>query len=187
MPILLSLEDEFRDYEADKLFQEMTGMNDFVLHRWCEIYHNIAKFDIQNEEWMYSGKVQKLTELLLEYRNNGDRVLVFSQFTMVLDILQAVMDTLEMPFLRLDGATITEERQDLIDKFYNETDIPVFLLTTKAGGTGINLACANKVIIFDSSLNPQDDAQAEKGSRPISSGGVFRSRDETVYCRRRLH
>jgi SWI/SNF-related matrix-associated actin-dependent regulator 1 of chromatin subfamily A len=77
-----------------------------------------------------------------------------------MDLLEQALTTLDIGYLRIDGNTPVEARQDLIDQYHSETDIMVFLLSTKAGGFGINLACANKVIIFDSSFNPHDDAQA---------------------------
>lgn len=92
---------------------------------------------------------------------NGDRILIFSQFTQMLDILERVLNYMGITFVRLDGQTPVELRQPLIDKFYEETDITVFLLSTKAGGFGINLTCANTVIIYDLSFNPHDDKQAE--------------------------
>ena len=102
-----------------------------------------------------------------QYRANGDRVLVFSQFVQVLNILELVLETLDLRFFRLDGSTKVEERQSMIDEFYADESIAVFLLSTKAGGAGINLACANKVIIFDSSFNPQDDIQAENRAHRV--------------------
>jgi len=84
-----------------------------------------------------------------------------------LDILEMVLESLPMRFFRLDGTTKVEERQDLIDTFYADTETPVFMLSTRAGGAGINLAAANKVIIFDSSFNPQDDIQAENRAHRV--------------------
>lgn len=72
----------------------------------------------------------------------GRKVLIFSQFTQLLDILERVMDTLQLRFLRLDGATKMEDRQVLIDQFNEDQEITVFLLSTKAGGMGINLTAA---------------------------------------------
>ena len=112
---------------------------------------------------MDSGKVDKLASLLRTYKENGDRVLVFSQSTLVMNILERVMETLDMAFFRLDGSTNVNERQQMIDDFHDDPSITVFLLSTKAGGAGINLACANKVIIYDMSFNPQEDIQAGKG------------------------
>ena len=84
-----------------------------------------------------------------------------------MDILEHVFETLDVKFFRLDGSTNTNERQSMIDQFTADESISVFMLSTKAGGAGINLACANKVIIFDSSFNPQDDIQAENRAHRV--------------------
>lgn len=162
------MEDELSDRNVDLVFEDMTVMTDMELHRFCETYPDtMAPFSLQNDEWMDSGKVKVLCDLLKGYKANGDRVLVFSQFVMVMDILEAVMETLDMQFFRLDGQTKIDERQDMIDQFHNEPEITVFLLSTGAGGAGINLACANKVVIFDSSFNPQQDIQAENRAHRV--------------------
>ena len=154
-------EDEFRDSNFDYVVEDMQVMNDFELNRLCMKYPaTMSKYAFKKEEWMNSGKVEVLKHLLQEMQGNGDRCLVFSQFTQVLDILEIVLTTLGIDFLRIDGQTAVDARQDLIDRYHEQTDIMVFLLSTKAGGFGINLACANKVVIFDSSFNPHDDAQA---------------------------
>ncbi|KAL8714930.1 MAG: hypothetical protein Q9220_001443 [cf. Caloplaca sp. 1 TL-2023] len=161
-------EDDFRQSQFELCLEDMSVMMDFELQRFCERYPtSMSRFRLRNDEWMDSGKVSKLAELLVQFRKSGDRVLVFSQFVMVMDILEDVMETLGMRFFRLDGQTKIEERQDMLDQFHAETDITVFLLSTKAGGAGINLACANKVIIFDSSFNPQDDIQAENRAHRV--------------------
>ncbi|KAI9784751.1 MAG: hypothetical protein M1839_001481 [Geoglossum umbratile] len=161
-------EPEWSDRDADLVYEDMEYMSDFELYKFCTDYPaTMSKYNLQNAEWMDSGKVQKLCELLLAYKANGDRVLVFSQFTLVLNILEKVLDTLAMQYFRLDGSTKVQERQDMIDQFYEEKDITVFLLSTKAGGSGINLACANKVIIFDLSFNPQEDLQAENRAHRV--------------------
>ncbi|KAL8724006.1 MAG: hypothetical protein Q9166_008184 [cf. Caloplaca sp. 2 TL-2023] len=161
-------EEEFRDSQYELCLEDMSMMMDFELQRFCEKYPStMSKYGLKNDEWMDSGKVSKLAELLIKFKKNGDRVLVFSQFVMVMDILEDVMETLSMRFFRLDGQTKIEERQDMIDQFYADKDITVFLLSTKAGGAGINLACANKIIIFDSSFNPQDDIQAENRAHRV--------------------
>ena len=116
---------------------------------------------------MDSGKVAALVALLGRYKANGDRVLIFSQFVLVMDILEEVLQAAEIAFFRLDGGTRIDVRQDLIDGFYADESITAFLLSTKAGGAGINLACANKVVIFDSSFNPQDDVQAENRAHRV--------------------
>ncbi|KAK6342742.1 hypothetical protein TWF718_008130 [Orbilia javanica] len=150
------------EHDVNVIEEEMLQYNDYELDKLCTDHPMTLKsFKLQNEEWMDSAKVLALKDILLKSRENGDRVLVFSQFTMVLDILEKVLGTIEMPFLRLDGSTNVALRQELIDQFEEEKDITAFLLSTKAGGVGLNLAAANKVVIFDASFNPFDDLQAE--------------------------
>ncbi|KAJ5769344.1 hypothetical protein N7520_003903 [Penicillium odoratum] len=154
--------------DPETIFSELKSYNDFECHRLCmDNPKHLGKFKLQNDEWMDSGKVEQLRELLLKFIENGDRTLIFSQFTLVMDILEHVMETLRIEFVRLDGRTNVEDRQSILDAFYERVEIPVFLLSTKAGGAGINLACANKVIIFDSSFNPQEDVQAENRAHRV--------------------
>lgn len=153
--------------KREHLINEMRLGSDFWLHNWCMDFPCIKKFDVPDLAWMDSGKVTALIELVKGYKENGDRVLIFSQFALVLDILEAVLNTSLVQFTRIDGSTKIDERQTLIDNFRDDTDITAFLLTTKAGGVGLNLAFANKVIIFDGSFNPQDDRQAENRAHRV--------------------
>jgi SWI/SNF-related matrix-associated actin-dependent regulator 1 of chromatin subfamily A len=86
---------------------------------------------------------------------------------LVLDILEAILETSRIQFTRIDGSTKVNERQTLIDDFRDDETTTVFLLSTGAGGTGLNLMMANKVVIFDSSFNPQDDIQAENRAHRV--------------------
>ena len=152
----------------DRIWEEYAKMGDFELHKYCwENPKALGEFKLRDDEWMDSGKVKKLCELLVKFKVNGDRTLIFSQFTMVMDLLERVLADLELPFHRLDGGTAISDRLTMVDEFCEDTSIPVFMLSTKAGGTGINLAAANKVIIFDSSFNPQDDIQAENRAHRV--------------------
>jgi len=150
------------------LTEDLKG-GDYALHKFCsDRSHFIPKrFRLTKDEWMQAGKVQTLKVILTRFIEKGDRVLLFSQFTTMMDILEAVFETLSIKFMRLDGSTSMSTRQDMIDQFTDDESIPVFMLSTKAGGAGINLACANKVIIFDSSFNPQDDIQAENRAHRV--------------------
>ena len=135
-------EEEFKESNVELIYEDMDVMTDMELHRFCEHHpRTMTKFRLHGDPWMDSGKVNKLASLLRVFKQNGDRVLVFSQFVMVLDILEAVLETLAMQYFRLDGSTPMEQRQDMIDQFHEEQDITVFLLSTGAGGAGINLAC----------------------------------------------
>lgn len=156
-----------KNHKREHLVQEMKNGSDYWLHGWCQSYPCIRSFDIADLAWMNSGKVETLVKLVKGYKENGDRVLIFSQFALVLDILQSVLNTTEIQYTRIDGSTKIDERQSLIDQFRDDETITAFLLTTKAGGTGINLMYANKVIIFDGSFNPQDDRQAENRAHRV--------------------
>jgi SWI/SNF-related matrix-associated actin-dependent regulator 1 of chromatin subfamily A len=155
-------EDRYKEANETYIFEDMEVMTDAELHYLCEQFPgSIGKHLLKEDEWNNSGKIKKLLKLLPEMKARGDRILLFSQFTQVLDILERVLNHINVTFIRLDGGTPVEIRQDMIDKFHNESDITVFLLSTRAGGFGINLACANVVILFDLSFNPHDDRQAE--------------------------
>ena len=91
----------------------------------------------------------------------GDRCLLFSQFVIVLDIVEEFLKIKKYKYIRLDGSTAVNDRQDLIDMFNQDDEIFIFLLTTKAGGVGINLTAANTVILHDIDYNPFNDKQAE--------------------------
>lgn len=155
-------QDELRQPDIKHLIQELKNSSDFELHLWCRDYPKLlSKFDYPPEAELDSGKVLKLLELVKQYQENGDRVLVFSKFARVIEILREVLALKDIEHRVLMGNTNVSERQEMIDEFNSKPNIPVFLLTTGAGGTGINLTSANKVIIFDQSDNPQDDIQAE--------------------------
>jgi SWI/SNF-related matrix-associated actin-dependent regulator 1 of chromatin subfamily A len=161
-------EEQFMNSNPDVIFEELQLYQDYQCHSLAIKYPRaLGKFQLKHKEWMDSGKVAKLVELLKKFKANGDRTLVFSQFTSVMDILQWVLDDLDIGYFRLDGQTPISERQMMLDQFYEDESIPVFMLSTKSGGAGINLACANKVIIFDSSFNPQDDIQAENRAHRV--------------------
>lgn len=108
-----------------------------------------------------SGKMVLLDKLLTRLKSNGHRVLIFSQLVMMLDILSDYMTLRGHPFQRLDGSMKPEDRNKAIEH-YNSPGSPdfAFLLSTRAGGMGINLVTADTVIIFDSDWNPQNDLQA---------------------------
>jgi SWI/SNF-related matrix-associated actin-dependent regulator 1 of chromatin subfamily A len=137
----------------------MQVMSDFELHKLCVAYPKIHEFKLSESDWMDAGKVRKLMEILPNLQTNGDRVLLFSQFVIMLDILEVVLSTMGLNYIRLDGQTPLPERQELIDKYQNDDSIFIFLLSTKAGGFGINLTAANYVILYDIDFNPHNDSQ----------------------------
>jgi Helicase conserved C-terminal domain len=91
----------------------------------------------------------------------GHRVLFYSQFTRTLDVLEAWLHKRGHGHQRIDGAVRGGDRQARIDKFNSDEANVAFLLSTRAGGLGINLATADTVVIFDSDWNPHNDTQAQ--------------------------
>ncbi|KAH6638133.1 SNF2 family N-terminal domain-containing protein [Boeremia exigua] len=161
-------EETFAESNPDIIYEELQLYQDYQCHHLALKYPRaLKKFELKDREWMDSGKVQTLLKLIKQYQANGDRALVFSQFTSVMDILGWVFDDADIPFMRMDGSTPIAERQGLLDVFHGDAGIPVFMLSTKSGGAGINLACANKVVVFDGSFNPQDDVQAENRAHRV--------------------
>jgi chromodomain-helicase-DNA-binding protein 4 len=108
-----------------------------------------------------SPKLQLLELLLPKLRERGHRVLIFSQFLDMLNIVEDFLDGLGLPYQRLDGTVNSLTKQKRIDEF-NAPNSPLFafLLSTRAGGVGINLATADTVIILDPDFNPHQDIQA---------------------------
>lgn len=108
-----------------------------------------------------SGKMALLDKLLGRLRKQGSRVLIFSQMSRLLDIMEDYCVFREYKYCRIDGGTAHEDRIAAIDE-YNKPDSEkfIFLLTTRAGGLGINLTSADIVILYDSDWNPQADLQA---------------------------
>lgn len=105
--------------------------------------------------------MQLLARMLPELKRRGHKVLIFSQMTRVLDLLERWLEHLGWQHSRLDGSTPQAERQALITNFSTDPEQAVFLLSTRAGGLGINLTAADTVIIYDSDWNPQQDLQAQ--------------------------
>uniref|UniRef100_A0A7N9I9R8 SNF2 related chromatin remodeling ATPase 1 n=1 Tax=Macaca fascicularis TaxID=9541 RepID=A0A7N9I9R8_MACFA len=108
-----------------------------------------------------SGKMVVLDKLLAKLKEQGSRVLIFSQMTRLLDILEDYCMWRGYEYCRLDGQTPHEEREEAIEAFNAPNSSKfIFMLSTRAGGLGINLASADVVILYDSDWNPQVDLQA---------------------------
>jgi SNF2 family DNA or RNA helicase len=120
-----------------------------------------------------SGKVELFSELLEEVLDGGHRVLVFSQFTKMLALLRDDLDGRNIAFCYLDGAT--RNRAEIVDRFQRDTAIPVFLISLRAGGVGLNLTGADTVIHFDPWWNPAVEAQATDRAHRIGQRNVVTS------------
>ncbi|KAI8965877.1 SNF2 family N-terminal domain-containing protein [Daldinia sp. FL1419] len=159
---------ESKDGRYKKWFtDEALKKTDFQLHLDCKYFKRIQHYDIPDRSWEDSPKVKRLLELVRGYMKTGDRVLVFSRFEIVIDILREALHFADIPYCCLTGAMDTADRFPEIQRFTDDREIPVFLITTVAGGTGLNLTAANKIILFDQSENPQEDVQASNRAHRI--------------------
>lgn len=107
-----------------------------------------------------SGKLAKLDELLRRLKEGGHRVLLYFQMTRMIDLMEEYLTYRSYKYLRLDGSTKLEDRRDTVHDFQTRPEIFIFLLSTRAGGLGINLTSADTVIFYDSDWNPTIDSQA---------------------------
>lgn len=115
-----------------------------------------------------SGKMVVLDKLLTRLHQNGSRVLIFSQMSVMIDILEDYANYREYEYCRIDGRTSSAERTAAIEEFNKPGSTKtIFLLTTRAGGLGINLYTADTVVLFDSDWNPQADLQAQDRAHRI--------------------
>lgn len=133
--------------------------------------------DLYNKLLESSGKLMLLDKFIEKFKKENHKMLIFSQFKKMLDIIELYLKMKAVPYEKLTGSVKNQDRVSAIQRFNdNQTTLPgqapgasgdssgnnfgVFLLTTRAGGLGINLTSARVVIIFDSDWNPQNDLQA---------------------------
>ena len=152
--------DPYYDWKFEKVLDVCLAMSDFQLTSLCWKHPFLKEFGLDSSLLIESsGKIQMLMRMIRHFQSKGKRVLVFSQFTKFLSIVEAVFANEGVKYLRLDGSTPVLERQELIDEFDSDPSIDAFLLSTKAGGVGITLVAACCVIFLDLSWNPASDRQ----------------------------
>ncbi|XP_015599061.1 helicase domino isoform X1 [Cephus cinctus] len=122
------------------------------------------------------GKLQSLDLLLRKLKTGNHRVLIFTQMTRMLDVLEAFLNFHGHIYLRLDGTTRVDQRQVLMERFNGDKRIFCFILSTRSGGVGVNLTGADTVIFYDSDWNPTMDAQAQDRCHRIGQ-----TRDVHIY------
>jgi len=123
-----------------------------------------------------SGKLAKLDQLLRKLKEEGHRVLLYFQMTRMIDLMEEYLTYRNYKYCRLDGSTSLEDRRDTVADFQTRPEIFIFLLSTRAGGLGINLTSADTVIFYDSDWNPTIDSQAMDRAHRLGQ-----TRQVTVY------
>lgn len=125
--------------------------------------------------WRTAGKFELLDRILPKYEATGHRVLMFFQMTAIMDIMEDYLRYRKTEYLRLDGTTKSDERSDLLREFNApNSKYFIFLLSTRAGGLGLNLQTADTVIIYDSDWNPHQDLQAQDRAHRIGQKNEVR-------------
>lgn len=119
-----------------------------------------------------SGKIDVTVDLINEFINNNHKILLFSQFTSVLDNIKTIFDAEGIEYFYLDGSTKASERVSLVNEFNNSNKVKVFLISLKAGGTGLNLTSADVVIHFDPWWNPAIEDQATDRAHRIGQKDI---------------
>ncbi|KAF9574874.1 putative DNA helicase ino80 [Mortierella alpina] len=125
---------------------------------------------------MDSGKLAVLDKLLVELKAGGHRVLVYFQMTKMIDLMEEYLTYRQYKYLRLDGSSKISDRRDMVTDWQTRPEIFIFLLSTRAGGLGINLTAADTVIFYDSDWNPTVDQQAMDRAHRLGQ-----TRQVTVY------
>ena len=125
--------------------------------------------------WRTAGKFELLDRILPKFQASGHRVLMFFQMTQIMNIMEDFFRLRGLQYLRLDGSTKSDDRSELLKQF-NAPNSPYFcfLLSTRAGGLGLNLQTADTVIIYDSDWNPHQDLQAQDRAHRIGQKNEVR-------------
>merc|ERR550517_1291590 len=122
-----------------------------------------------------SGKFELLDRIFPKLKRSGHRILLFCQMTALMTILEDYLNWRGYKYLRLDGTTKSDDRGDMLPDFnQKDSDYFIFILSTRAGGLGLNLQTADTVIIFDSDWNPHQDLQAQDRAHRIGQKNEVR-------------
>ncbi|KRY59094.1 SWI/SNF-related matrix-associated actin-dependent regulator of chromatin subfamily A containing DEAD/H box 1 [Trichinella britovi] len=158
---VVAKEKVYKNFQLSEVVEDLMLKSDFEIHKLCCQHKKLNRLKLSDNAINDSGKLIALDGILAEAKQQGNKVLLFSQFVIVLDVLEEFLNLKQMRYLRLDGQTPVVERQQLIDMFNSSEDIFIFLLSTRAGGLGINLTSANVIVLYDIDYNPHNDRQAE--------------------------
>lgn len=137
-------------------------------------YLFLDEYRVDRELFRVSGKFEVLDRMLPKLIHFGHKVLIFSQMTQLMDILADYFEWRGLKYFRLDGSTAIEDRRERMHLFNTGNDVNIFMLSTRAGGLGLNLQTADTVIIFDSDFNPQMDLQAQDRAHRVGQKNQVR-------------
>eukprot|EP00921_Rhytidocystis_pertsovi_P013249 GHVQ01021454.1.p1 GENE.GHVQ01021454.1~~GHVQ01021454.1.p1 ORF type:complete len:1210 (+),score=183.06 GHVQ01021454.1:60-3689(+) len=168
----------FRGNPRSKVEDELRSWSDYEMHEQACIIPGLSWAQLPSDLFLESAKIRELIRLVKPFPEVGEKALVFTQYTTYLNIIEAALQA-SLPSLiyrRLDGSTSVAERQSIVNDFCTNSDVTLFLLSTKAGGQGLNLTAAATVILMDQDWNPHTDRQAEDRVHRLGQ-----TRDVTIY------
>ncbi|XP_053368050.1 helicase SRCAP [Clarias gariepinus] len=164
-------------YQQSRFISRMSALLSPLMHTLHHIHCNMRTHFPDLRLIQYDcGKLQTLHILLRKLKSEGHRVLIFTQMTRMLDVLEQFLNYHGHIYLRLDGSTRVEQRQALMERFNADRRIFCFILSTRSGGVGVNLTGADTVVFYDSDWNPTMDAQAQDRCHRIGQ-----TRDVHIY------
>jgi len=137
-------------------------------------YLFLNEYRLDRELFRVSGKFEVLDRMIPKLVHFGHKILIFSQMTQLMDIMGDYFDWRGLKYHRLDGSTPIEERRERMHHFNTTNEVNIFVLSTRAGGLGLNLQAADTVIIFDSDFNPQMDLQAQDRAHRVGQKNQVR-------------
>lgn len=154
--------------KSRSLMNSAMQLRKVCIHPYLFLQDSIYEPEDPTELIRASGKFELLDRILPKLKASGHRVLLFSQMTRAMDIIEDYLISKNLKYLRLDGVTKTDDRPRMIAEFNApDSDVFIFILSTRAGGLGLNLQTADTVVMFDSDWNPQMDRQAEDRAHRI--------------------
>ncbi|KAI5954350.1 INO80 [Candida jiufengensis] len=172
----MSLNEEYR-YMQNKIPYQLYPPNN-LLPKSLSKFNNYSQIRMPSMDRFIteSGKLAKLDELLINLKQNDHRVLIYFQMTKMMDLMEEYLTYKQHKYIRLDGSSKLDDRRDLVHDWQTKPEIFIFLLSTRAGGLGINLTAADTVIFYDSDWNPTIDSQAMDRAHRLGQ-----TRQVTVY------
>lgn len=172
----LTLEEEWEYTQAGIPIHQFPASNLYPWARNNRMGFTTLRMPSMSKFVTDSGKLSKLDQMLPVLKAEGHRILIYFQMTKMMDLMEEYLTFRQYKYLRLDGSSKLSERRDLVNDWQTKPELFIFLLSTRAGGLGINLTAADTVIFYDSDWNPTIDSQAMDRAHRMGQ-----TRQVTVY------